>query len=101
MARCLPPKKHYKGNYNNIPLHYSILNNFFNSSETGKLSKPNSRTKKVGINIDKRGSLNKHVFTHVFRHVHISFLAEQGVPFEIIQERVGHTSGSSVTLIYL
>lgn len=94
-------KNHYKTDYNGTPLHYSVLNNFLNSSETGKLSKQTGRPKKVGINIDKRLSFNKHISTHIFRHTHISFLAEQGVPLEAIQERVGHNSGSKVTSIYL
>ncbi|WP_333731669.1 tyrosine-type recombinase/integrase [Streptococcus infantarius] len=38
---------------------------------------------------------------HIFRHTHISFLAEQGVPLEAIQDRVGHNRGSRVTNIYL
>lgn len=94
-------KNHYKADYNGTPLHYSVLNNFLNSSETGKLSKRTGRPRKVGINIDKRLSFNKHISTHIFRHTHISFLAEQGVPLEAIQERVGHNSGSRVTSIYL
>lgn len=94
-------KNHYKADYNGTPLHYSVLNNFLNSSETGKKSKRTGRPKKVGINIDKRLSFNKHISTHIFRHTHISFLAEKGVPLEAIQERVGHTSGSRVTSIYL
>ncbi|EGO5844824.1 site-specific integrase [Enterococcus faecalis] len=94
-------KNHYKADYNGTPLHYSVLNSFLNSSETGKLSKRTGRPKKVGINIDKRLSFNKHISTHIFRHTHISFLAEQGVPLEAIQERVGHNSGSRVTSIYL
>ena len=35
------------------------------------------------------------------RYTHISFLAEQGVPLEAIQDRVGHNRGSRVTNIYL
>ncbi|WP_270283421.1 tyrosine-type recombinase/integrase [Streptococcus infantarius] len=38
---------------------------------------------------------------NLFRHTHISFLAEQGVPLEAIQDRVGHNRGSRVTNIYL
>ncbi|WP_436977127.1 hypothetical protein [Streptococcus cristatus] len=37
----------------------------------------------------------------MFRHTHISFLAEQGIPVEAIQDRVGHTRGSRGTDIYL
>ena len=94
-------KNRYKTGYNGTPLHYSVLNSFLNSSETGKKSKRTGRPKKVGINIDERLSFHKHISTHIFRHTHISFLAEKGVPLEAIQERVGHTSGSRVTSIYL
>ncbi|MFS9029229.1 hypothetical protein QM925_08270 [Streptococcus cristatus] len=31
----------------------------------------------------------------------MSFLAEQGIPLEAIQDRVGHTRGSRITDIYL
>ncbi|WP_316246083.1 tyrosine-type recombinase/integrase [Streptococcus sp. Marseille-P6264] len=41
------------------------------------------------------------ISTHIFRHTHISFLAEQGIPLEAIQDRVGHTRGSRGTDIYL
>ncbi|MGT2941651.1 tyrosine-type recombinase/integrase [Streptococcus cristatus] len=44
---------------------------------------------------------NKHISTHIFRHTRISFLDEQGIPLEAIQDRVGHTRGSRVTDIYL
>ncbi|RLU55952.1 site-specific integrase, partial [Streptococcus iniae] len=57
--------------------------------------------RRVGINIDEKISFNKHISTHIFRHTHISFLAEQGVPLEAIQDRVGHNRGSRVTNIYL
>lgn len=93
-------KNHFKTMYNGVPLHYSVLNNFLNSSETGKKTKT-GHIKKVGINIDQRISFNKHISTHIFRHTHISFLAEKKVPLEAIQERVGHTKGSKVTQIYL
>ena len=86
--------------YNGIPLHYSVLNSFLNSSETGKKTKT-GHIKKVGINIDQRISFNKHISTHIFRHTHISFLAEKKIPLEAIQDRVGHTRGSRVTQIYL
>lgn len=93
-------KNHYKAMYNGTPLHYSVLNSFLNSSETGKKTKT-GHIKKVGINIDQRITFNKHISTHIFRHTHISFLAEKKVPLEAIQERVGHTKGSKVTQIYL
>lgn len=93
-------KSHFKAQYNGNPLHYSVLNNFLNSAESGKVTKT-GHVKKVGINIDQLISFNKHISTHIFRHTHISFLAEKRVPLEAIQERVGHSSGSKVTQIYL
>ncbi|WP_260467108.1 tyrosine-type recombinase/integrase [Streptococcus oralis] len=51
--------------------------------------------------IDIKINFNKHISTHIFRHTHISFLSEQGIPLEAIQDRVGHTRGSRVTDIYL
>lgn len=93
-------KSIHKPDYNGTPLHYSVLNNFLNSSENGKLNRKGN-PRRAGIDIDNKLSFKKHITTHIFRHTHISFLAEQGVPLEAIQDRVGHTRGSRVTQIYL
>lgn len=34
----------------------------------------------------------KHLTTHIFRHTHISMLAELGVPLKTIMQRVGHNN---------
>lgn len=93
-------KSRHKPDYNGTPLHYSVLNNFLNSPENGKLNRKGN-PKRAGIDIDNKLSFNKHITTHIFRHTHISFLAEQGIPLEAIQDRVGHSRGSRVTEIYL
>ncbi len=93
-------KSPHKPDYNGTPLHYSVLNNFLNSPENGKLNRKGN-PKRAGIDIDNKLSFNKHITTHIFRHTHISFLAEQGIPLEAIQDRVGHSRGSRVTEIYL
>lgn len=93
-------KSIHKPDYNGTPLHYSVLNNFLNSSENGKLNRK-GKPRRAGIDIDNKLSFKKHITTHIFRHTHISFLAEQGVPLEAIQDRVGHSRGSRVTEIYL
>ena len=93
-------KSIHKPDYNGNPLHYSVLNNFLNSSENGKLNK-NGKPRRVGIDIDNKISFNKHISTHIFRHTRINFLAEQGIPLEAIQDPVGHTRGSRGTDIYL
>ena len=86
-------KSIHKPDYNGNPLHYSVLNSFLNSSENGKFNK-NGKPRRVGIDIDNKISFNKHISTHIFRHTHISLLAEQGIPLEAIQDRIGHTRGS-------
>lgn len=82
------------------PLHYSVLNNFLNSSKNSKLNR-NGNPRRAGIDIDNKLSFKKHISIHIFRHTHISFLAEQGVPLEAIQDRVGYNRGSRITNIYL
>ena len=93
-------KSKFKPKFNGQPLHYGVINNFLNSPENGKPNKKGGK-RSAGIDIDNKISFNKHITTHIFRHTHISYLAEQGVPLEAIQERVGHNRGSRVTEIYL
>ena len=71
-----------------------------NSPENGKLNRKGN-PKRAGIDIDNKLSFNKHITTHIFRHTHISFLTEQGIPLEAIQDRVWHSRSSRVTEIYL
>lgn len=49
----------------------------------------------------EEAGLNRKVTTHMFRHTHISKLAEQGVPLHVIQKRVGHTKATTTREIYL
>lgn len=42
----------------------------------------------------------KHITTHVFRHTHVSLLAEMGVPLKAIMQRVGHNNPSTTLSIY-
>ena len=69
-------------------------------SKTGNVLQPTylntylRKLKKI-LNIDKP------LTTHIFRHTHISKLAELGVPLYVIQERVGHEDSSVTKKIYL
>lgn len=45
--------------------------------------------------------IDKPVLSHIFRHTHISKLAELGVPLYVIQNRVGHDSSAITKKIYL
>lgn len=44
---------------------------------------------------------NKKLSSHIFRHTHVSKLAELGVPLYAIQDRVGHESSDITEKIYL
>lgn len=48
-----------------------------------------------GVNIE-----GKHLTTHIFRHTHISMLAELGVPLKTIMQRVGHNDPNTTLSIY-
>lgn len=42
----------------------------------------------------------KHLHPHIFRHTHVSLLAEQGVSLETIARRLGHTTSKTTREIY-
>lgn len=52
-------------------------------------------------NFIKKKQWEKHVTSHIFRHTHISKLAEEGYPLPIITDRVGHSSSEITRKIYL
>ena len=43
---------------------------------------------------------NKHISSHIFRHTHISILAEKGVELKAIMNRVGHNDPNTTLSIY-
>lgn len=45
----------------------------------------------------KEAGIDKNLTSHIFRHSHISFLAESGLPIKSIMDRVGH-SNAKMTL---
>lgn len=49
----------------------------------------------------KRLGIKKRLSSHIFRHTHISKLAELGVPLYLIQKRVGHGNSNITRDIYL
>lgn len=50
---------------------------------------------------EEKLKFSKHLTTHIFRHTHISKLAELGVPLHAIKDRVGHESSDVTEKIYL
>lgn len=69
---------------NGTPLQPTAINSFLRNNK-----------EKMGIPKDKR------ISTHIFRHTHISKLAELEVPLYVIQRRVGHSSSKITEKIYL
>ncbi|MCW4388744.1 tyrosine-type recombinase/integrase [Limosilactobacillus oris] len=67
---------------NGTPIQSSALNTFLRNAK-----------KKLGI--------DKPLSSHIFRHTHISKLAELGVPIYVIQQRVGHADSKVTRQIYL
>lgn len=53
----------------------------------------NTQLRKVHID-------DKKLSTHIFRHTHISMLAERGVPIKAIMQRVGHNDPTTTMNIY-
>lgn len=43
----------------------------------------------------------KQITSHIFRHTHVSKLAEEGYPLSLITDRVGHSSSEITRKIYL
>lgn len=49
----------------------------------------------------KLGITKRRIHAHMFRHTHVSKLAEKGVPLYAIQDRLGHSSSKTTEEIYL
>ena len=54
----------------------------------------------IGRELRRIPILNKHITTHIFRHTHISMLAEIGVSLKAIMQRVGHNDPNTTLSIY-
>lgn len=52
------------------------------------------------LTTSKRAKIKKRVTSHFFRHTHVSKLAEQGVPLDVIERRVGHSGTKTIVDIY-
>ncbi|SNG22311.1 tyrosine-type recombinase/integrase [Streptococcus pneumoniae] len=49
---------------------------------------------------EKQAKIKKTLSSHIFRHSHISFLAESGLPIKSIMDRVGHSNAKMTLEIY-
>lgn len=50
--------------------------------------------------IEKECNINKTLSSHIFRHSHVSLLAELNLPLKSIMERVGHSNANTTLKIY-
>lgn len=60
----------------------------------------NYALRKVSEKLKKENKMNKHLSTHIFRHTHISQLAELGVNQKAIMQRVGQVNPMTTLKIY-
>ena len=54
----------------------------------------------IGHKLRRIQIAGKHITTHMFRHTHISMLAEKAVPLKAIMQRVGHNDPNTTLSIY-
>lgn len=74
--------------------------NFIFSRPNGYPYNPTNVLKRMD-RILKYTNITKHATPHIFRHTHISMLAEAGVDIANIMKRVGHDDAKTTTRIYL
>ncbi|MFK4963863.1 tyrosine-type recombinase/integrase [Lactococcus formosensis] len=48
----------------------------------------------------KECNISKPLYSHIFRHSHVSLLAELNLPLKSIMERVGHSNTNTTLKIY-
>lgn len=48
----------------------------------------------------KKTSIEKHATPHIFRHTHISMMAEAGIDLPTIMKRVGHDDMKTTMRVY-
>lgn len=68
-------------NNNGNPIHTNSANKFLNR-------------------VRERTHIKKDISSHIFRHTHVSKLAEEGYSLEMISARVGHTNSDITRRIY-
>ncbi|MBO0445465.1 tyrosine-type recombinase/integrase [Enterococcus ureilyticus] len=81
----------------------SLTSNYIFVGKTGKPIQVNSLNrslKTMNANLGKYGIKNKQLSSHIFRHSHISLLAELNVPIKAIMARVGHSDEKTTLEIY-
>lgn len=54
----------------------------------------------MNANLGKHRIKNTQLSSYIFRHSHISLLAELNVPIKVIMERVGHSDEKKILKIY-
>ena len=84
-----------------------IIENATNGFDTdfifiNTLGEPITNSRVIGA-LKRHGQkigIDKNITTHMFRHSHISLLAELGIPLTAIMDRVGHSDSKTTLEIY-
>ena len=84
-----------------------IIENATNGFDTdfifiNTLGEPITNARVIGA-LQRHGQkigIDKNITTHMFRHSHISLLAELGIPLTAIMDRVGHSDSKTTLEIY-
>ncbi|WP_256702357.1 site-specific integrase [Paenibacillus sp. P32E] len=97
--------KAYKADQEERQKRYKQVNDDF-YDEKYMFSRPNGRplNQKFLLNrmdrLLKRTTITKHATPYIFRHTHISMLAEAKVDLAVIMQRVGHDDSKTTLKIY-
>lgn len=80
-----------------------LFRNKFYGSQLSNLNNPfsvSTISHFLRVFVDKN-KWKKQITSHIFRHTHVSKLAEEGYPLSLITDRVGHSSSEITRKIYL
>lgn len=88
----------YQRRLKDLTHQYLFTNEYaFNHEKIISVKSADAFLKKARIDL----KMKKRITTHIFRHTHISKLAELNIPLYIIQRRVGHNDSGITNAVYL
>lgn len=79
---------------------HSSVDSFLFSTKSGTPIQTNSFNLSLKRAGNKIGLSNKRLSSHIFRHSHVSILAEMNIPLKAIMDRVGHEDSDTTNKIY-
>jgi integrase len=89
----LENKKDSRWNNNYVDRGYIFTNNAGSPLDLVRVNNINKEVNEIS-------SIKKKISSHIYRHTHISILAQLGINLKAIQERVGHSDHKMVLEVY-